>query len=212
MILYHFTTSPFARRVRLALAHKGLHAELRDARANPEHLAALRELNPFHTVPTLVDGERVLFDSAVICQYLERKVPTPPLWPSAVEGAESFALIALCDGAITTTVDLGMRYAALDDHPQFHAVRDHLLGRVRRGFDALAQKVAAKPTGPLVADAWGAADMALYTLVYWFETMPQRVPFFPPAKKMLALGVELPPALSRWADQHRQRPDVLALD
>jgi glutathione S-transferase len=36
MILYHFGTSPFARRVRLVLAHKSCSVELRDPRANPE--------------------------------------------------------------------------------------------------------------------------------------------------------------------------------
>src|SRR6185295_14845026 len=91
MILYHFPTSPFARRVRLALSMKGLSAELRDARTNPEHAGELRRLNPAHTVPVLVDDDHVVTDSMAICHYLDRKFPDPPLWPfRGVEAAAAF--------------------------------------------------------------------------------------------------------------------------
>src|SRR5262252_10868329 len=100
MILYHFTTSPYARRVRLALAHKGLSAELRDVRGNPSLLPELHRLNPMHTVPVLVDGERVVADSGVILHYLDRKLPDPPLWPTGMDGADAFELVALADSAV----------------------------------------------------------------------------------------------------------------
>jgi glutathione S-transferase len=212
MILYHFTTSPFARRVRLALAHKGLQAELRDARAEPRCLAELRGLNPLHTVPTLVDEGRVIFDSAAICHYLERKVPEPPLWPPGMGGAEAFQLTALADAAITMVVDLGMRYAPLNEHPRFASVREHLLGRAQRSLDLLADRVRGAPPGPLCGGVWSMADMAFFTLVVWFETMPARVAVFPPAQDMLQLGWTLPAALSAWADAHRNRTDVTSLD
>ena len=41
--------------------------------------------------------------------------------------------------------------------------------------------------------------------------MRVRAQTFAPAKGMLELGVVQPPALSRWADQHRGRPEVVAL-
>src|SRR4051812_40605674 len=113
MILYHFTTSPYARRVRLALAHKGLSAELRDARANPAYLLEVQRLNPFHTVPVLVDGDRVVVAPPAICHYWDRKQPTPPLWPAGLAGAEAFEWAALSDSVINVLADLGMRYAAL---------------------------------------------------------------------------------------------------
>src|SRR5580692_1629886 len=53
--LYHFRLSPYSRRARLALAHKGLDCELRDARENPALLEEARALVPFRTVPVLVD-------------------------------------------------------------------------------------------------------------------------------------------------------------
>jgi glutathione S-transferase len=212
VILYHFPTSPFARRVRLVLALKGLSAELRDARAVPEHRAELHRLNPLHTVPLLIDGDRVVGDSTVICHYLERKHPQPPLWPAGMEGAEAFELMALADAATTVLADCGMRYYALHADANFGVVRDAMVGRAQRALDALDGRVARRELGrPLCGDAWSAADIAVFCLVTWLEGLPARAPHFPPAGHLLSLGWSLPPALSAWADQHRSRPDVLAL-
>lgn len=214
MILYHFPTSPFARRVRLTLALKGLAAELRDARAEPAHRAEVQRLNPLHTVPVLVDAERVVVDSNAICQYLDRKVPEPPLWPAGMAGAAAFELQALSDAAIQLLSDLGMRYAPLHGDPNFPLVREQFVGRAQRSLEVLARRVSDgfKSTGPLCGDTWGAADMAVYTLVTWLEGLPMRAATFAPARSVVALGWTLPEALSRWADQHRSRADVLALD
>jgi len=213
MILYHFATSPFARRVRLMLAHKRMTAELRDARASHEHTDAMHQLNPFHTVPVLVDGEHVVFDSGAIAHYLDRKQPEPPLWPPGLVGAEAFRLAALADGVIIILSDLGMRYAPLHDHTNFPIVRTVMVGRVQRALDQLATEVTARglDSGPLVGDSWGAADIAVYTMVAWLEGLPLRATTFPPVRGVVSLGWVVPPELSTWADQHRQRTDVLAL-
>jgi glutathione S-transferase len=212
MILYHFPTSPYARRVRLALAHKGQSAELRDARKSPEHLRELRRLNPVHTVPLLIDGQRVIADSAAICQYIDRKWPDPPLWPAGLDGAEAFEFVALADSAINVLVDLGLRYAPLNDHPSFEKVREQYVGRAQRALDRLAERVAERRSAPaLCGSAWSGADIAVCTLVIWLESMPARTATFPPAKNMLALGWTLPAALVEWTAQRRSRNDVLSL-
>lgn len=73
--------SPFVRKVFIALAMKNIPYETvpqmpfaRDA----EYL----KLNPLGKIPTLVDGDLVLGDSKVICQYLEDAYPNPALYPS----------------------------------------------------------------------------------------------------------------------------------
>ncbi|MET0287765.1 MAG: glutathione S-transferase family protein [Polyangiales bacterium] len=205
MILYHWPTSPYARRVRLALALKGLTAELRDVRANPAYGEELRALNPLHTVPALVDDGEVVLDSGVIAQYLERKQPAPPLWPEGLAGAAAFQRIALVDGVITTLVDLGLRFEPLRDHARYPEVLANLLGRAQRALDRLADDL-------VTHTPWGAADIALFTMVVWLETMPIRAVTFPPAQRMMELGWTLPIALRTWADPHRSRADVLALD
>ena len=212
MILYHFVTSPFSRRVRLALAHKGLAAELRDARTDPEHMAEVRRLNPMHTVPVLVDSEHVVIDSTAICHYLERKQPEPPLWPAGLVGAEAFRIAALADAVCGILSDLGMRYLLLHEHDNFPKVRANMVGRVQRCLDRLAEEVDTRGSSSvLCGDSWSAADIAVFTMVVWLEGMPARASTFPPIKATLALGWSLPRALTKWADRHRQRPDVLAL-
>jgi glutathione S-transferase len=41
----------------------------------------LLELNPYAKVPVLVDGDGVIYESAIINEYLEEKYPAPPLLP-----------------------------------------------------------------------------------------------------------------------------------
>lgn len=212
MILYHFPHSPFARRVRLALAHKSLSAELRDARAVAEHRAELQRLNPLHTAPVLVDEERVIVDSTAILHYLERKFPDPPLWPLGMSGAEAFEIMALCDAVSNILSDCGMRYFPASSSEHFPAVRETMVGRAARALAALEARVAGVgDSGALCGGAWSAADIALYCLVTWLEGLPARAAGFAPAAQVVSLGWSLPPALSRWADRHRQRADVVAL-
>jgi glutathione S-transferase len=212
MILYHFTTSPFARRVRLALAHKGLQAELRDARADPSYMAEMHGLNPLHTVPVLKDGERVVSDSMAICHYLDAKFPHPPLWPTGLAGAAAAELIILADSAANILIDLGMRYHSLYDHPNFPAVREQMVGRAQRALDLLAEKVAVRGmAAPLCGDNWSIADIAIYTSTTWLAGLPARAVTQPVPKRIVELSWSLPTALTTWAAQHGNRPDVLAL-
>lgn len=209
MILYHFTTSPFARRVRLALAYKRIPVELRDARTDAEHNAELRRLNPLHTVPVLVDEERVVIDSTAICHYLERRYPEPPLWPAGIAGAAAFELTALVDAVLNILSDVGMRYAALHGDPNFPQVREVAIGRVQRALAVLAERVAVGPY--LVGGQWSLADMQVYTMVAWLAGLPARAESFAPVRAVVQLGWSLPPALLGWAEQHRERMDVMAL-
>ena len=213
MILYHFPTSPFSRRVRLVLAHKGLSADLRDIRANTETRDDALRLNPLHTVPVLVDGARVVNDSAAIGHYLDRKVPTPPLWPSGLDGADAFELAALTDSVIKILSDLGIRYHSLTASPAFPTVRAEMVGRVERALGELADRVQARgaPGVPLCGDRWSAADIAVYTTVSWLEGLPGRAATVPAARQIVDLRWSLPAVLSTWADAHRRREDVVAL-
>ncbi len=212
MILYHFPTSLFARRVRLVLALKGLTAELRDARAVPEHRTEVNRLNPMQTVPVLIDGERVIVDSTAISHYLERKHPEPPLWPAGLVGAEAFEITALADAAGNILIDCGMRYHALHGDPAFGQVRDNMVGRAQRALDALAERIVRRNgLATLCGEQWSGADIDVYCLVTWLEGLPARAAHFAPAGQVVALGWSLPASLSTWAEQHRTRPDVLAL-
>lgn len=67
-------------RVRLVLAAKGVSYELVvvDPTNPPEDLL---DLNPYHSVPTLVDRDLVLYAASVVTEYLDERYPHPPLMP-----------------------------------------------------------------------------------------------------------------------------------
>ena len=62
------------------LAEKGISIDIVSVEPGklPEDLL---DLNPYHSVPTLVDRDLVLYDSRVIIEYLDERFPHPPLMP-----------------------------------------------------------------------------------------------------------------------------------
>ena len=67
-------------RARLVLAAKGVSYDrvLVDPARPPEDLV---DLNPYASTPTLVDRDLTLFDTSVVCEYLDERYPHPPLMP-----------------------------------------------------------------------------------------------------------------------------------
>jgi RNA polymerase-associated protein len=80
MTLFSSTTDPESHRVRLVFAEKGITVEVLDVDASnkPEDLS---DLNPYNSVPTLVDRELVLYDPRTIMEYLDERFPHPLLMP-----------------------------------------------------------------------------------------------------------------------------------
>jgi stringent starvation protein A len=80
MTLFSAPDEPQSHRVRIVLAEKGIEIEIIDVVPGryPEDLL---DLNPYHSLPTLVDRELVLYDARVIMDYLDERFPHPPLMP-----------------------------------------------------------------------------------------------------------------------------------
>lgn len=81
MRLYDNGFSPFARKIRIVLDHKGLAHEAVDGLAKVNH-DALAAVNPRAEVPVLVDGDATVVNSADIVAYLEHRYPKRPVYPS----------------------------------------------------------------------------------------------------------------------------------
>ena len=82
MKLYHFPFSPNSRRVLAVAFHLGIDLELEEVDLTKgEHLRpSFIKLNPNHKIPTLVDGDFVLWESAAIMLYLSGMKPGNTLW------------------------------------------------------------------------------------------------------------------------------------
>src|SRR6188768_4299793 len=80
MTLFSKPTDPWSHRTRLVLAEKSITIDIVDVDDGnlPEDLL---DLNPYNSVPTLVDRDLVLYDTSVICEYLDERYPHPPLMP-----------------------------------------------------------------------------------------------------------------------------------
>lgn len=80
MTLYSAANDPGSQRARIVLAEKGIAIDIIDV--DPAHLPEdLLDLNSYHTLPTLIDRDLVLYDSRVIVEYLDERYPHPPLLP-----------------------------------------------------------------------------------------------------------------------------------
>ncbi|GAA0855635.1 stringent starvation protein SspA [Aliiglaciecola litoralis] len=80
MTLFSDTSDIYSHQVRIVLAEKGVGVEI--SYTEPTNLPEdLLDLNPYGTVPTLVDRELVLYKSHIIMEYLDERFPHPPLMP-----------------------------------------------------------------------------------------------------------------------------------
>jgi RNA polymerase-associated protein len=80
MTLFSRPTDIHSHRTRLVLAEKNINIEISNV-VGPDLPEDLMDLNPYHTVPTLVDRDLTLYDSRVIVEYLDERFPHPPLMP-----------------------------------------------------------------------------------------------------------------------------------
>src|ERR1700689_2501838 len=80
MTLFSAPDQPYSHRTRIVLAEKGVEIDIINVVPGryPEDLL---DLNPYHSLPTLVDRDLVLYDSRVIIEYLDERFPHPPLMP-----------------------------------------------------------------------------------------------------------------------------------
>ena len=80
MTLFSRPTDAWSHRTRLVLAEKSINIDIVDV-DDSNYPEDLLDLNPYNTVPTLVDRDLVLYDSRVIIEYLDERFPHPPLMP-----------------------------------------------------------------------------------------------------------------------------------
>lgn len=80
MSLYSGSDDVYSHQVRIVLAEKGVNAEVIDI-DDEEAVRDLQALNPYSTIPTLLDRELILYEAPIIMEYLDERFPHPPLLP-----------------------------------------------------------------------------------------------------------------------------------
>jgi glutathione S-transferase len=165
-------TSPYVRKIRIALLEKGLTFELvNEPPWEPGNKVC--DYNPLGKVPALqADDGEIFFNSPVIADYLESLPAAVRLIPvEALEAVRVKQLEALADGVTDAGVVwlLETRRAA---DKQDATVIDRQRGKIERGLDALEHKLQGRDW--LYGTHLSLADIAAGCCVLWLDfRLPQ---------------------------------------
>ena len=172
------TPSPYARKVRIALAEKGLPFELL-TEAPWDSTTSTPRYNPLEKLPVLLldDGSSV-YESSFILQYLELKYPQHPLLPPDVDGIlDARRFEVLCDGICDAIVLTFFERLRKD------AASSQWVARQRRKIDGGVKEIArlAGHRTWMVADGFSLGDIATGTMLGYmslrFAEMPWRTQY-----------------------------------
>lgn len=199
MKLLYQTHSPYARKALVAAHEMGLnesltvvHHETSPTRRNDEVFA----LNPLGKVPVLIcDDGTVLFDSNVICEYLDRLHPGPPLIPTEprlhFRALKMQALAqGIADAGITARWESERRPAEL----RWATMHDGQVEKIAAACDFLEVELKSHAD----SEPPDIGDIALVTALSWVEF--RRVYDFLSGR----------PRLARWYGALCARPSMLA--
>ncbi len=138
--------SPYVRKVRMTAAIKGLEGRIEHQPADTNAGdPTLNKLNPLGKVPCLITDEgEAIFDSHVICEYLDSLSPTPVLFPkSGPERWRTLTLGGLADGMLDAALLIVYEARFRPENMRVQAWLDRQQSKIDR---ALAVLEAAPPT------------------------------------------------------------------
>ena len=144
MRLWHNPASPFARKVRIVARETLLLPRIQEisvavSPVNPN--ADLAAHNPLVKIPALqTDDGKVLYDSSVICEYLDSLHSGAHVIPSDAARWDALRLQSLCDGILDAAVLCRYETAV---RPEQYRWNDWVKGqftKIRNGLDALASE------------------------------------------------------------------------
>ena len=201
--LWSWNLSPFAGRVRVAAAVKGVELDLIeiDPLKRPPRL---RELNPTNRVPVLEiigEGSSVAVrESSAICEWLEEVGDGPSLWPSAADArAVARGLTRWVDEELTVNFFLSFRKEAFGPDSSDPAdIVDVLRGRLMRRWPVL-DELLGRTDGPwlMAGDAPTLADISGMALAV---RVPQWGPQLAPPDELTRVNA--------WLEALRAHPAV----
>ncbi len=228
LLLYDFGASPCARRCRITMIEKELRwdTETIDLSRLEQRNPAYLEINPNGFVPTLAHGERVIYESNVITEYLDDVFPEVLLYPSDPWELAQVKMWQSAEAAMAKD------YRTL----MYQRVMGPMLRLTRSLEEALA--VARRSTSDAADLAWEARVWRLavltpaeesecqYRLLRWLDALEKRledrdylvgdgfsqaeISIYPRVAMYPYIGLRIDPhrypGVSRWMRRLRERP------
>ena len=116
--LYEHPLSPYVQKVKVALMEKGIPFETEIPDILSGGSAEFAATNPRLEIPALIDGDIKVFDSTIILEYLDERVPKPALFPAgAAERARCRILEDLGDTLLAPNLGVLVREVLLKPDP-----------------------------------------------------------------------------------------------
>jgi len=194
MILRSSGPSPFGRKVKIVAKMLGIYDQLTVEMSNTNDPAdSLRQQNPLGKIPILIlDDGRKIFDSRVICEYLDAQVDGTTLHPTESDARwEALTLQALGDGVVDASILQVYETRMRPEDKRHDEWLSYQADKVKRSLDQLSAN-APSLEGDLtighvaIACALGYLDLRFEgkwresypTLVSWLDQFDARVPAF----------------------------------
>jgi glutathione S-transferase len=211
LVLHGYRYSVYLRIARIVLAEKGVAYE----RVEVNPVAAdmpldYLELHPFRRVPTLVDGDFVLYETTAITRYVDEAFPGPALQPSEPRRRARMAqIVAIVDAygywpMVRQVAGQRVFAARRGAAPDEALIRSGLDGshRALAALEAIAAAGGLVAGGPLAGGAvWSLADFHLAPMLAYFTLAPEG-----------ASALARYPRLTAWWDVVRCRASLVDTD
>jgi glutathione S-transferase len=157
--------SPYGRKVKMTLLMKGLakEVEIVAVDTNPGDNVEINRTNPLGKIPALiVDGQTAMFDSHVICEYLDSLVSAPPvLFPkSGPERWQMLVLAALADGILDAALLLVYEKRFRPEEKWHAPWQQRQQAKIDRAVDALERSPPAGRAHPDYGPDYGHLTLA----------------------------------------------------
>lgn len=144
MKLFYADLSPYARKVRVVIEEKGLSDKVEMTEVVPYDLPeALNQANPLCKVPTLVtDAGDALFDSPVICEYLDVTGGGAALLPASGERRwQTLRRVALTDGILDYAFNIAGEVFRRPENERSPKWIQHWVAAITRSVDQLEKEI-----------------------------------------------------------------------
>ncbi len=205
--LYWGSGSPFAWRVMLTLEVKGLayESKLLEFSKGDHKAPAYLKLNPRGKVPTLKDGDFVLYESLAIMSYLDRKYPDPPLFGrTAEETGLIWRALAECESYMLPAGDKLIRPIFFGKGLEKVEDIQQAAETLRQELKLLDERLAGSQW--LVGDKISAADIGVFPFLQLLLRAASKDAAKPFDLRLLPLAENFP-NIARWVQRIEALPN-----
>lgn len=194
MKLLYQTHSPYARKVLVLAYEKGLveHMQVIHMETSPtQRNQDVFEVNPLGKVPVLIDGESVIYDSALICEYMNDKTSEKgQLVGKGDEYWQSKKLEALATGMADAGILARWEIARRPEAKRYQPFLDGQLLKLAESYRYIEENIT-------LTSAASIGEIALATTLSWLEYV--KLPSFKDGC----------PNLAHWYESFSERPSML---